>query len=99
MPFAPGTPDTPNGFAPAWSVVAARRNRAAPVWAPATLPNSITREKPSLLADAVVVSSTALTKPALFNPLTRLFFWPAVYNPPSTNADGVVNVVGRPPTV
>src|ERR1700691_3031850 len=59
----------------------------------------MTRDKPSLLPEPVVVSSTALTKPAFCNVLTKLLLSLLVSDPLTINPDGFVMVLGWPLTV
>src|ERR1700684_3263596 len=59
----------------------------------------MTRDKPSLLPEPVVLSSTALTNPAFCNVLTKLLLSLFVSDPLAINPAGLVMVVGWPLTV
>src|SRR6202167_5824204 len=59
----------------------------------------MTRDKPSLLPEPVVVSSTALTKPAFCSVLTKLLLSLLVSDPLAISPDAFVMVVGWPLTV
>src|SRR5580658_5772202 len=59
----------------------------------------MTKDRPSLLPEPVVFSSTALTKPAFCSVLTKLLLSLLVSDPLAINPDGFVMVVGWPLTV